>query len=89
MSQLHTTSRKVMIKYVGPIVIYKIIDSGQLSINDIRWKNTKRTFQTWKIKPSKYKNKSRKCSKSCTIKTSYECLTQNLRDINKTGFNNL
>ena len=26
MSQLHTASRKVMIKYVGPIVIYKIID---------------------------------------------------------------
>ena len=24
--QLHTTSRKVMIKYVGPVVIYKIID---------------------------------------------------------------
>ena len=26
MSQLHTTSRKVMIKYVGPVEIYKIID---------------------------------------------------------------
>ena len=26
MSQLHTASRKVMIKYVGSIVIYKIID---------------------------------------------------------------
>ena len=26
MSQIHTTSRKVRIKYVGPIVIYKIID---------------------------------------------------------------
>ena len=25
-SQLHTTSRKIMVKYVGPIVIYKIID---------------------------------------------------------------
>ena len=25
MSQLHTASRKVMIKYVGPVVIYKII----------------------------------------------------------------
>ena len=23
-SQLHTTSRKIMIKYVGPIVVYKI-----------------------------------------------------------------
>ena len=26
MHQLHTASRKVMIKYVGPVVIYKIID---------------------------------------------------------------
>ena len=26
MSQLQMTSRKVMIKYVGPVVIYKIID---------------------------------------------------------------
>ena len=26
MSQLHTASRKVMIKYVRPVVIYKIID---------------------------------------------------------------
>ena len=25
-SQFQTTSRKVMIKYVGPIVVYKIID---------------------------------------------------------------
>ena len=25
-SQLHTISRKVMIKYIGPVVIYKIID---------------------------------------------------------------
>ena len=26
MSQLYTASRKVMTKYVGPVVIYKIID---------------------------------------------------------------
>ena len=26
-SQLYTTSRKIMIKHVGPVVIYKIIDS--------------------------------------------------------------
>ena len=25
-SQLHTTSQKITIKYVGPVVIYKIID---------------------------------------------------------------
>ena len=26
MSQLRTTSKKIMMKYVGPLVIYKIID---------------------------------------------------------------
>ena len=26
MNELHTASRKVMIKYIGPVVIYKIID---------------------------------------------------------------
>ena len=34
-SQLCTASRKVIIKYIGP---------SQLSINDIRWQNTKTTF---------------------------------------------
>ena len=41
--------------------------------------NTKSTFQTWKIKTSKYKDKSKKCSKSCTIETSYKSWTQNLK----------
>ena len=27
MSQLRTTSRKIMVKYVGPLVVYNIIDS--------------------------------------------------------------
>ena len=38
-SQLHTASRK-LIKYLGPVVIYKNYRSTQLSTNDIRWKNT-------------------------------------------------
>ena len=31
-SQLQTTSRKIMIKYVGPVVIYKIIDPDRYII---------------------------------------------------------
>ena len=38
MSQLHTFSRKVMIKYVGPVVIYKIIDPHNYFTYDIKWK---------------------------------------------------
>ena len=42
-SQSCTRSRKVMIKYVVPIVIYKIIHP-QLIINDIGWKNFMRVI---------------------------------------------
>ena len=35
-SQLHTASRKVMITYAGPVVIYKINRCAILSINDSR-----------------------------------------------------
>ena len=38
-SQLHAASRRVMIKYVGPIVIYEIYRSTQLLTHDVEWKN--------------------------------------------------
>ena len=43
-SQLHTMSCKVAIKYIGPVIIYKI-DPPQLFTYYPRWKNFKRTFQ--------------------------------------------
>ena len=43
-SQLRTTSRKVAIKYVGPLVIYKIVDPTQLFADDFRWKIIARIF---------------------------------------------
>ena len=39
-SQLRTNSRKIAANYVGPVVVYKIIDPPQLFIDDIRWDNT-------------------------------------------------
>ena len=42
-SQLCTMSYKVAIKYVGPVVIYEIIDPPQLFNSDFRWKNFKST----------------------------------------------
>ena len=57
--QLCTASGKVMIKYVGPVVMYKIIDSHNYLLITLDDKNIKRTFWTWKIKTSKYKNESR------------------------------
>ena len=36
-------------------------------------------FEHERLKPSKYKNKSRKCSKSCTTKITYEYWPQNVK----------
>ena len=36
-SQLRTSSRKVTIKYIGPLVIYKIVDSHNYLLMNIRW----------------------------------------------------
>ena len=38
-SQLRRASQKIAIKYVGPVVVYKIIKPHNLLINDVRWKN--------------------------------------------------
>ena len=43
-SQLRTYSWKIAIKYVGPVVVYKILGPPQLFINAIRWKNIKRNL---------------------------------------------
>ena len=43
-SQLRTNSRKVTIKYVGPLVILQNSGSSQLSIDDTRWKNFMRSI---------------------------------------------
>ena len=45
-SQLWTSSRKVTIKYIDPLEIYKIIDPLKLFINDVRWQNFERFIQT-------------------------------------------
>ena len=49
-SQLHTASCKATIKYVGPAVIYKIIDPHSYIAHDFRWQDTKRTLWTREIK---------------------------------------
>ena len=43
MTQLRTSSRKVTVKYVGPLVIYKIVGPHKLFAHDYRWKIIKRT----------------------------------------------
>ena len=43
-SQLHIASQKVTIKYVGPVVIYKIVDPPQLFTHDFGWYNFVRSI---------------------------------------------
>ena len=45
-SQLRTASRKVSIKYVGPLAVYKIVDPHNYLLITSRWKIIERFIQT-------------------------------------------
>ena len=51
-SQLHTVSRKVMIKYVGPIVVYKIIDLYNYLLMMLDGKLLRELFKHERLKPA-------------------------------------
>ena len=51
-SHLHTASMKVMIKYVGPIVIYKIIDPHNYLLITLDGKLLLRLFEHKRLKPT-------------------------------------
>ena len=51
-SQLHTTSRKAMIKYVGPVVIHKIIDLHNYLLMTLDGKILRGFFEHERLKPA-------------------------------------
>ena len=51
-SQLCTTSRKVMIKYVGPVVIYKIIDPQNYLLMTLDGKMLRGLSEHERLKPA-------------------------------------
>ena len=51
-SPLHTASHKVAIKYVGPVVIYKIIDSHNYLIMTLDGKSLRGLFEHARLKPA-------------------------------------
>ena len=51
-SQLCTTSRKVTIKYVGPVVIYKIIDPHNCLLMTLDSKLFRGLFDHERLKPT-------------------------------------
>ena len=52
MSQLCTASRKVIIKYVGPVVIYKIIDRHYYLLMTLDGKILRGHFKHERLKPA-------------------------------------
>ena len=51
-SQLHSTSRNVMIKYIGPVVIYKIIDPHKYLLMMLDGKILRGLFDHERLKPA-------------------------------------
>ena len=51
-SQLRTASRKIMVKYVGPLVVYKIIDPHNYLLMTLDGKLLQGLFEHKRIKPA-------------------------------------
>ena len=51
-SQLRTASRKIMVKYVGPLVVYKIIDLHNYLLMTLDGKLLQGLFEPERIKPA-------------------------------------
>ena len=58
-SKMHTASRKVMIKYVGPVIIYKIIDPHNYLLMTLDGKRLRGLFKHKRLKPANIRNTSR------------------------------
>ena len=50
--QVHTASRKLMIKYVGPVVIYKVIDPHNYLLMTLDSKILRGLFEHERLKPA-------------------------------------
>ena len=51
-SQLPMASRKVMIKYVGPVIVYKIIDPHNYLLKTLDGKLIRGLFEHERLKPA-------------------------------------
>ena len=51
-SQLHTSSHKIAIKYVGPVVVYKIVDPHNYLIMTLDGKILRGIFEHKRLKPT-------------------------------------
>ena len=60
-TQLRTASRKVAIKYDGPLVFYKIVDPHNYLLMTIERKLLQGLFKHERLKPPVMKTRKRKC----------------------------
>ena len=49
---IETTSRKIMVKYIGPLVVYKIIDPHNYSLMTLDGKLLQGLYEHKRIKPA-------------------------------------
>ena len=54
-SQFRTASRKIMVKYVGPLVVYKIVDPHNYLLMTLDGKLLRGIFEHERIKPANIK----------------------------------
>ena len=54
-SQLRTASRKIMVKYVGPLVVYKIVDPHNYLLMMLDGKLLRGLFEHERIKPAVFR----------------------------------
>ena len=71
-SQLRTASRKVAIKYVGPLVIYKIVDPHNYLLMTIDGKLLRGLFEHERLKPGVIKKRQRQCHLFDCTENGYE-----------------
>ena len=71
-SQLRTNSRKISVKYIGPVVIYKIIDPYNYLLMTLDGIILKGIFEHKRLKPTVIRTSRETCPKVGGIKTSFE-----------------
>ena len=69
-SQLRTASRKIMVKYVGPLVVYKIVDLHNYLLMTLDGKLLRGLFEHERIKPAIIKTSQGNVTNLAHIKTS-------------------
>ena len=67
-SQLRTNSRKIAIKYVGPVLVYKIVDPHNYLLMTLDGKILKEIFEHKRLKPATIRTNNRNVQKLAELR---------------------